>query len=59
MNVQMEKEKVRKKITQEYTRKKGQEAKYYTQALRKVKCAYTKKNDFSLEVNTSRDFNGS
>ena len=44
---------------QEYTRKKGQEAKYYTQALRKVKCAYTKKNDFSLEVNTSRDFNDS
>ena len=37
---------------QEYTRKiqvKG--AKNYTQALREVKCTYTKKNDFSLEVN--------
>ena len=47
------------KEKKEYTRKKGKEAKNYTQALRKVKCAYTKKSDFSLEVNTERDFNDS
>ena len=27
--------------------------KNYTQALREVKCAYTEKNHFSLEVNTA------
>lgn len=32
--------------------KKNKEAKKYTQALREVKFAYTKKNGFSLEVNT-------
>ena len=33
-------------------KKKTKEAKKYTQALREVKFAYTKKNAFSLEVNT-------
>ena len=28
---------------------------YGTQALKEVKCAYAKKNDFSLEVNTAID----
>lgn len=32
-------------------RKKAKEAKTYTQALREVKCAYMKKNEFSLVVN--------
>ena len=33
--------------------KKAKEAKNYIQVLREVKGAYTKKNDFSLEVNTA------
>ena len=33
--------------------KKLQEVKNYTQALREVKCAYTEKDHFSLEVNTA------
>ena len=33
-------------------RKQAKEAKQYTQALREVKYAYTKKNDFSLEANS-------
>ena len=31
--------------------KQAKEAKHYTQALRELKCAYTKKNDLSLELN--------
>ena len=42
-----------------YEKKKGKKRETYTQALRKVKCAYTKKSDLSLEVNTARDFNDS
>ena len=38
---------------QQCTRKKVKEAKNYTQALREVRCADTKKNDFSLEVKTA------
>ena len=46
------KKKKEEKIIPEYTRrKKAKEAKNYTQALREVKFAYTKKSDFSLEVN--------
>ena len=48
-----EKEKVRTKNARIYKKKKVQEVKNYTQALREVKCAYTKKNHFSLEVNTA------
>ena len=33
--------------------KKAKEAKNYIQVLREVKGAFTKKNDFSLEVNTA------
>ena len=47
-----EKEKVRKNIARIYENFKANEAKNHTQALREVKCSYTKKNDFSLEVNT-------
>ena len=36
---------------QEWTRKKAKEAKNYTRALRELKCAYTKNNDVSLELN--------
>ena len=32
---------------------RAKEAKNYTQALREARCAYTKKNDFSLEVKTA------
>ena len=31
--------------------RKEKEAKNYVQALRELKCAYTNKNDFSLEMN--------
>ena len=37
---------------QEYE-KKAKEAKNYTQALREVRCAYTKKNNFRLEGKTA------
>ena len=40
------------KVTK-YEKKKTKEAKKYTQALREVKFAYTKKNAFSLEANTA------
>ena len=40
-----------KKIIQEYMRKKAKEAKNYTRSLREIKCAYSKKNDSSLELN--------
>ena len=42
-----EKEKVRKNIARIYEKFKAKEAKNYTQALREVKCSYTKKNDSS------------
>ena len=59
MQVQKRKRKKRGKRKERIYEKKGKEARNYTQALRKVKCAYTMKSDFSLEVNTARDFNDS
>ena len=43
----------RKRKSDKIREKKTKEAKRYTQALREVKFAYTKKNAFSLEVNTA------
>lgn len=60
MQVQKRKrKKERKKKRKNIREKKGKKRETYTQALRKVKCAYTKKSDLSLEVNTARDFNDS
>ena len=57
MQVQKQKKEGKKKIMQEYMRKymrkKSKRSKNYTQALRGLKCAYTKKNVFSLELNTA------
>ena len=46
-------DKYEKKYDEKYddTRKKAKEAKNYTQEWRELKCAYTKKNDLSLELN--------
>ena len=38
---------------QKYEKKKAKEVKKCSQALREVKCTYTKKNDFILEVKTA------
>ena len=40
-------------MTQKYEKKKAKEVKKCSQALREVKCTYTKKNDFILEVKTA------
>ena len=53
MQVQKRKRKLEKNNARIYEKKKPKEAKKYMQALREVKCAYTKKNGFSLEVNTA------
>ena len=47
MQVQKRKRKSEKNIARIYEKFKAKEAKNYTQALREVKCSYTKKNDFS------------
>ena len=38
---------------QKYEKKKAKEVKKCSQAVREVKCTYTKKNDFILEVKTA------
>ena len=38
---------------QKYEKKKAKEVKKCSQALREVKCTYSKKNDFILEVKTA------
>jgi len=44
----------KKLVIQEYTRKKSERSeKLHISIKRGIKCAYTKKNDFSLEVITA------
>ena len=52
MQVQKRKRKIEKKFCKNM-RKKVKEVKNYTQGLRGVRPAYTKKNDFSIEVKTT------
>lgn len=40
-------------MMQKYEKKRAKEVKKCSQALREVKCTYTKKNDFILEVKTA------
>ena len=53
MQVQKRKRKSEKNDAKIREKKKAKEVKKCSQALREVKCTYTKKNDFILEVKTA------